>query len=141
MLNEKDLLIINELEKSADFSTKELSRRLGIPPTTIHNRIKSMRKTGVIKRYVAELDYKKIGKSLTAYVLMDIDHSQHFDAIRKIQALPFVYSAVSVTGQSDVIIKIRVKNPEELGNIVIKRLRKVNGIKKTETMLVIETIK
>ena len=69
-LDKKDLQILEILKNNYEYTTREIARKTLLPVTTIHNRIKKMRKTGVIKKYTIEPDYKKINKGFLVYVLI-----------------------------------------------------------------------
>ena len=141
MVDDKDMMILHELEHSADATTKKLAFKLGMPQTTVHNRIQRLKKTGVIKKYVAVLDYSKLGKPLTAYILVDIDYTKHYQILKKLSSLPMVDKIISITGANDVVIRVRVKDAIELGDIVLRKLRVMGGVSKTETLLELESFK
>lgn len=140
-VDSKDFLILEHLERDASLTTKKLASALGMPQTTVHNRIKRLKNLGAIKKYVAILDYRKLNKPLTAYVLLDINYADHYEISKKLTAMPFVTEINAVTGANDIIIKVRAKDAEELGEIVLKNLKRLGGVAKTETLLVLETIK
>ncbi|MBI2581457.1 Lrp/AsnC family transcriptional regulator [Candidatus Woesearchaeota archaeon] len=137
----KDLLILEHLEKDAGLTTKKLASMLGMPQTTVHNRIRKLKQLGVIKKLVAVLDYRKLNRPLTAYMLLDINYADHSEISKKLASMPFVTEVAAVTGANDIFIKVRVKDAEELGDIVLKNLRRIGGVTRTETMMVIETVK
>ncbi len=137
----KDLLILEHLEKDAGMTTKKLAATLGMPQTTVHNRVRKLKQRGIIQKYVAILDHKKLGKALTAYVLLDIDYMNHDELFRKLSNTPSVREVSAVTGSNDIIMKVRAKNAEELGEIVLKNLRRMGGVTRTETMLVLDSVK
>lgn len=140
-LDSKDFLILEHLEKEADLTTKKLASTLNLPQTTVHNRLNKLKKHGVIKKYVAVLDYRKMNKPLSAYVLLDIDYIDHDEIAKKLAAMPFVTEISAVTGANDIIIKVRAKDAEELGEIVLKNIKRLGGVARTETMLILETVK
>lgn len=140
-LDSKDLLILEHLEKDAGSTTKKLAAALGMPQTTVHNRIKKLKQLGIIKKLVAVLDYGKLNKPLTAYVLLDIAYETHDEISKRLGAMPFVTEISAVTGANDIIIKVRAKDAEELGDIILKNLKRIGGVGRTETMLVLETVK
>ena len=140
-LDSKDILILEHLEKEADLTSKKLASILSIPQTTVHNRIARLKKQGVIRRYVAILDYKKMNKPLSAYVLLDINYANHAEIAKKLVAMPSVKEISAVTGANDILIKVRAKDAEDLGDIVLKNLKRIEGIARTETLLVLETVK
>ncbi len=73
--------------------------------------------------------------------MVDVDYNLHYEALKKISAMRFVQDAVAVTGPNDMLIKAIVNDAEELGDFVLKKLKSIPGVRKTETLLVLETAK
>lgn len=71
--------------------------------------------------------------------LKQINISQH-DLAKKIKQNEAVEEAAMVTGGTDIIIKVRVKSVEELDQFVTKHLRSIEGIDKTQTMVILHEI-
>ena len=90
------------------------------------------------------MDHKKLGKELAAYILAFVDYkllkqinlSQH-DLARKLKKHELVEEADMVTGLADIILKIRVKDIDQMDEFVTKYLRNIEGIEKTQTMVVL----
>lgn len=144
MLDEKDKKILGVLRENAKSSIKEVSKRTQLPITTVHNRIKKMEKNGVIKKYTVVLDKKKLGKEISAYVLASIDHGAlrklkitSDSLLKKIRNYNNVDIADPITGEYDIIIKISVEAIEKLDTFVTKYLRNLEGISRTQTMVVL----
>ena len=143
-MDDKDERILEVLKENSKLTTQQISKRVSIPITTVHNRMKKLEKDGVIKKYTAVLDYKKIGKPISAYVLIIVDYkllkqikkTQH-DLSKKIKQHPSVEEASRVTGGTDIILKTRVKDVEELDEFVTSYLRNVDGVDKTQTMVIL----
>ena len=74
-LDKKDLIIIEYLKKDSSLTTQKISRQTRIPITTIHNRIKKLKKKEIIKNYTINIDYTKLGIPLSAYILITIDYN------------------------------------------------------------------
>ena len=145
-LDEKDLKILNMLKKNAELTTSQISKKINIPITTIHNRIKKLKQEGIIKNYTINIDFEKIGKPLTAYILITINQSilgkkisQH-DIGKRLKSFDEVESADIVAGGTDMIIKIRSESMPELNEFITKKLRNIEGIDKTQTLMVLEEI-
>jgi len=146
-MDEKDDKILKLLKENSKLTTQQISKKLLIPITTIHNRIKKLEKEGIIKRYTLDLDNKKIGKNIAAYIHIVVDYkllkeikmSQH-ELVKKIKQYDFVEEAAMVTGGTDIIIKVRVKDIDELDDFVTKKLRNIDGIEKTQTMIILNEI-
>lgn len=146
-MDEKDEKLLDLLRENSRLTTKQISKRTLIPITTVHNRIKKLGKEGIIKKYTVELDNKKVGKNIAAYIHIVVDYkllkqikmSQH-ELAKKLKENEFVEEAAMVTGGTDIIIKVRVRDIEELDNFVTIKLRNIEGIEKTQTMIVLNEI-
>jgi Lrp/AsnC family transcriptional regulator for asnA, asnC and gidA len=62
------------------------------------------------------------------------------DVAKEIKALPGVESVELLTGGTDILAKVRVKDVDELNNFIIRQLRKIEGVDKTQTMVVLSKI-
>lgn len=147
ILDDKDLKILELLRANARMTTSEMFKELGMPQTTIHNRIKRMKKSGVIKRFTIDLDRKKIGKSLVAYILITVSYRtskgqkiSQFDVAKMIQVLPEVEDVSIVTGDIDMIVKVALGDVDELNDFIIYKLRDIDGIEKTVTSVVLSEV-
>jgi len=144
-LDNKDLKILEILREDGSLSTRQIASRSLLPITTVHNRIKHMKEAGVIKKFTIELDYKKLGKGLAAYVLVKVDSkylkgfrkTQH-DLIKELRRFDFIEKADIVTGTIDIVLLIRVKDVEELDKVIVENLRDVQGIESTETLVILK---
>lgn len=144
MLDKKDLSIIEVLKHNSNLSTQQISKRTNIPITTVHNRIKKLEKEGVIREYSVVLDNKKIGRPIAAYILITVDYKllqqlkiSQYDLTKKLKYNPAVEESAMITGASDIIIKVRVKDMDELNEFVTINLRNIKGVEKTQTAVVL----
>lgn len=69
------------------------------------------------------------------YVLINVERGAIDSVVAEIQKLPAVVDCSAVTGRYDIIVKLEGKNLEELLAIVVKRLHKLSGIIKTESLV------
>lgn len=145
-LDEKDWKILEALKENAKLTSQKISKKTQIPITTVHNRIKKMERKGIIKKYVPILNYKKIGKPISAYLLIDISFHSEDNVIEeenlcnKIKAHPAVDEISIVTGRTDILVRIRVKDMNELRSFSLKFLRKIEGVKNTHTLVVLKEV-
>jgi len=85
-LDRYDLRILAELQHDARISNQELAERIGLSPSPCSRRVKQLEDDGYIARQVALLDRKKLGLTLTAYVLIGMDRHtperfEHFEGV------------------------------------------------------------
>ena len=94
-----------------------------------------------------KLDYKKIGKPITAYMLLTVTYTlpdgkklRQEDIAKTIKKLEEVEEVNIMTGITDILIKVRIKDIDQLNTFVIDKLRNIEGIDKTQTMLVLSEV-
>lgn len=143
-MDDKDWKIIEVLKGHGDYTTRQIAKKILLPPTTIHNRIKKLRKEGIIKKFTIELDNSKIGKSFVAYVMISANlallkqkHKTQYDLAHEISKFQFVERVDIVSGGTDLIVVVRVKDVEEFDKILLGKLQLVEGIEKTQSLIVI----
>jgi Lrp/AsnC family leucine-responsive transcriptional regulator len=108
-----------------------------------------MEQLGVIKEYRAILDSRKLDYGTTAFILASVSYGARSDdkaptqrdIASEIAKLPEVQEVHIITGDWDLLIKLKGRDVEALGKLVIDRLRLVKGIEKTLTCMVFETAK
>jgi DNA-binding Lrp family transcriptional regulator len=148
-LDEKDVEILNLLQENCNVSMKEIARKIEVPVTTVYSKIKRMKNLAIIKGYSAILDHKKLDRGTTAFILASFAYrltgaeemlSQR-EIAREISRFPEVQEVHIITGDWDLLIKVKDKDVDAVGKFVIDKLRRVKGIEKTLTCMVFDTAK
>lgn len=144
MLDKKDESILFELKKNARDTTKNIGKAVKIPRITVHDRINKMVKNGIIKSFTIIPDYKKIGLSCTAFIFVsfqsDVNISQR-ELAKRIAILPNVFEVHIISGEYDLLIKVRGISLEEIGKLIVDKLRLIKGVGGTLTCTCFETVK
>ena len=148
LLDKKDIQILKIIQRNSKITTREIARQLNIPVTTVFTRIKKLEQKGIIKEYRAILNEKKLGKGTTAFILASFSYrTQNKELLsqrelaREIAKFPEVQEVHIITGDWDLLIKVKAEDVEAIGKFVIDKLRLVKGIEKTLTCVVFETEK
>jgi Lrp/AsnC family leucine-responsive transcriptional regulator len=144
MLDEKDTAILEELSKDSRKTTKAIARELDIPRATVHDRIARMEKKGVIRKYTAIPDYREVGLGVTAFILAQFDHAggiSQRETAEEIADMPGIYEVHLISGEYDMLLKVRGASMEEIGQLVVDRLRDVKGVARTLTCASFATVK
>ncbi|MBN2331451.1 MAG: Lrp/AsnC family transcriptional regulator [Candidatus Aenigmarchaeota archaeon] len=140
MLDKKDLEILEVVKNHAKWTTHHISKKTLIPVTTVHNRIKKMEKLGIIKGYTAILDYKKLGKAIPAFVIVDVaagNQAKRAEEILKaVERFSEVHEAYCVTGEHDLIMRVSVEDTEKLNDFLVK-VDGIRGVGKAETFIIL----
>ena len=144
ILDDKDLRILDVLQKQGRITLRELARKVGSPVTTVHSRVKRLEKAGIIRAYRAVLSPEKLGLKTLAFVLVSFSGESGVsqrEVARKIADLPEVQEVHIITGTWDILVKVRVSDVEDLGRFVIDKIRAIPGVEKTLTCVVLDTLK
>lgn len=144
MLDSKDRMILAELMKDSRKSTKAIAQQLGLPRATVHDRIRKMELRDAIMRYTAVPDYPQLDLGVTAFVLAQFDPEKGLsqrETCERIAKIPGVFEVHMISGEWDILLKLRCSSVEEVGTLVIERLREVKGVARTLTCASFGTIK
>jgi len=147
-LDDKDLKILGLLQKNCKMTAKDIAKTIDSPVTTVFAKIKRMEELGVIEGYKAVLDAKKLERGTTAFILASVSYRLKEGAkqsqrgiAQEIARFPEVQEVHIITGDWDLLIKVKEKDVGVIGKFVIDKLRVVAGIEKTLTCMVFETEK
>jgi Lrp/AsnC family leucine-responsive transcriptional regulator len=148
-LDDKDLEILRMIQEDCQLTSREIARKIGSPITTVFAKTKRMKQLGVIKEYRAILDSRKLDYGTTAFILASVSYGAknndkaptQRDIAESIARFPEVQEVHIITGDWDLLIKLKGRDVDTVGKIVIDGLRLVKGIEKTLTCMVFETAK
>lgn len=147
-IDEKDRAILQELGMDAKQTTSKLSKKLHIPITTVHNRIKKLEKEKIILNYTLNLDHNKLGKPVPAYIGISVNYQagsgskriNQVDVAEEIRKIDGIQEVKIMTGGSDILVKVLARDIPELNEIVTEKLRNVLGVDKTQTSIVLKEV-
>ncbi len=138
-LDEKDHLIIDVLREDASLSIAKIAAQTGLPSTTVHNRIKKLRENKIIKNYTIKLDKSRISGEIIAYILIKVYQANQREIVQRLMKRQDVEEASIVTGDTDIIMKLRVHSIGDLDKFIIDDLRNIPGIQASKTIISLET--
>ncbi|NJE26236.1 Lrp/AsnC family transcriptional regulator [Thermococcus sp. MV5] len=139
-----DLKLLRELKENSRENIATLSKKLGIPRTTVHYRIKKLINEGIIEKFTIKPNYKKLNLGTTAFILARYDPEfglSQREVAKKIAQIEGVHEVHIIAGEWDLLIKIRASSAEEIGKVVVDKLREVKGVGQTVTMVSFVTVK
>ncbi len=143
-MDEKDRAIIDYLMESGRDKISDISRKLDIPRVTVYERMQALVKNGIIKKYVAVPDYAELGFPVTSFIYVLFDSGKKItekELAQKISKMRDVEEVHIVTGEWDLLLKVRARSMESLGNMVLDKLREMEGVAKTQTITIFHTVK
>jgi len=144
VLDDKDRKVLNELRRNAKETTKAIAELTGIPRTTVHDRIMKMEARGVIRQYTVIPDYEQLDMPTTAFVFIAYDPRDGMtqeDVAKALADMDGVFEVHMISGDWDILAKVRGRTVEQIGDLVIQRLRRMGGVGRTVTSTVFKTYK
>ena len=144
---EKDEIILRVLERKSNLSSREFSRLIGIPASTLHRRIKRMEKEGTIKGYKAIINYGKTSRAIGVVVLISIaevilerGHVPKADIMASLEKFDEIEEIDEVQAANfDLVLKARLSSLRELSDFV-EQLRFIEGIEEISTAIITDEI-
>lgn len=135
-VDELDFRILSKLVINADQPYTEIAKELFVSGGTIHVRIKKLKKMGIIKRAVLDIDYHKLGYDVTAFLGIYLEKSSLYDSVANIlNTIPEIIDAHYTTGNYSIFAKIICKDTKHLKEILTDRIQSIDGVQRTETFI------
>jgi len=143
-IDELDERILWELNRNADLTNQALADRLHVSPSTTLARMKALREAGILGTAHATVDYGSLGLPLQAIVAVRL-RAQARPAIRtyaeRVIRLPNVLNIFFLGGQTDFLIHVVMRSPEQLRDFVASRLSMDPAVASTETQIVFDWLR
>jgi len=139
-----DLRLLDLLQQNSKQTIKELAAQLNLSQTPVHERIKRLEQTGVIRRYVALLDIDKVGKPVIVYC--NVSLSQHTpEALSmfsdKVRALKEVIECYYISGSYDYLLKVITSDIKEYQRFILSNLSVIPNVGQIQSQFVMSNIK
>jgi len=141
-MDDKDKDIIRVLEREGRIKLSKLAGKVELPVTTVFNRIKKMEKMELIKPTI-KLDKKQLGYGVEFFIMIKLDTSKKDidqEALSKrLLSMKNITDVSIVTGSIDLIARAVTRDIDELTDLVLKKLRGIEGVVSTETIVVMQS--
>jgi Lrp/AsnC family transcriptional regulator, leucine-responsive regulatory protein len=142
VIDERDRQILHLIQRDASLAQAEIARQVGLSTAAVHERLKKLETSGVIRRWTAVLEPAAVGASVTAFVEVFVDHPRHEPALlERIATLDEVLECHHVTGEFSLLLKARVHDMEALRQLLLHQLGSLEGVNRTRTVVVLSTEK
>jgi DNA-binding Lrp family transcriptional regulator len=133
-MDEKDRQIIKTLKDDARAGYADIGSKIGLSEGAVRKRIKTLTDEGIIRRFTVKVGVAEGAQAIT--LLATNPSYPTLEVSKIIQAIPNVETIYEVTGEYDIVAVITGMNVTEV-NECIEKIRRVEGIMKTNTMIVL----
>jgi Lrp/AsnC family leucine-responsive transcriptional regulator len=115
---------------------------VGLAPSAVLERIRKLERRGVITGFTALLDPHALERTMLAFVSVRTGDRPGEDRVsRELAKLPDVLEVHHVAGEDCLLLKVRARDAEHLGELLRRRMGRIAGVQSTRTTIVLETIK
>ena len=140
-LDEINVKILNCLRENSRENAAVISEKVGLSVSAVIERIKKLEANELIKKYTVVLDKNKIGRDVTALMQVTLDPPKYTENfISKVKSNNDVLECHYLAGNYDFLIKICTNSTESLEKI-LNKIKAIEGVSKTTTMIVLSTVK
>jgi Lrp/AsnC family leucine-responsive transcriptional regulator len=132
-----DLQLLASLQTDANRRLEDLAREVKLAPSSVHDRLRRLEKSGIIRRWTVAIDAPALGLDVLAFIGVRASRPCA-EMAPALEAIPAVEECHSVAGELSMLLKVRVANTAMLLTLT-ERLRQVPGVVGTETTVVLKT--
>lgn len=143
-LDEIDMQVLRELQADGRISNVELARRVNLSPPATHARIKRLQQQGFIKTAAVILDRARLGFDLLCFIQISLQMHQleQVERFREaVRQMPEVLECYHLTGEYDYLLKVVIRNRQDLERFVVGNLTPLPGVARIHTSVVFSEIK
>ena len=136
-----DYKILECLKHNARQKASAIGEKINLSVSAVIERIRKLENAGIISGYTVEVDMKKLGQDVTAFMEIGLEHPKYYDSFTQaIKNNPNIISCYYLTGDYDFLIKIVTDSSDSL-EMLHRHLKSLDGVQSTRTHIVLKNIK
>lgn len=127
-VDDLDLLILRTLTSDSRISARQLAGKLGVSAPTVGERMARLERSGVIRRYTAEINLAALGYAQSVHVAIHVhDRASVPRVMLELWEVPEIETISMVTGEWDLIVRLRVRDYTHMRSILMDRVWELRG--------------
>ncbi len=139
-----DIKILKQLQHTGRMTNQELADKVGMATSPCWRRVKQLEESGIITGYQANIDRRKIGLGILAFIRVKIDsHNEEEAKLFEMQvgALKPVIACYAVAGDADFLLQVVAEDLDSFSTFAMSVIRRLSGIKEMQTTFVLREVK
>jgi Lrp/AsnC family transcriptional regulator, leucine-responsive regulatory protein len=139
-----ELKILSSLQDEGRLTNQELSERVGMSTSPCWRKVRQLEETGVIRGYRADLNRRKLGLGVLAFIRVKIDSHNETEAdafATEVARLQEVVACYSIAGDSDFLLQVVSADLDSYADFAMSVVRRLPRIKEMQTTFVLKEIK
>lgn len=138
MLDQTDRMLLALLKEDTKRKYSELGEAVHLSPPAVHERVKKLERTGVIRKYTIDIAPEALGLTLQAFVRIHVSRIPCEEMARSLQTFPEVVECFSSAGEESMLIKVHTSSPSQL-EVLLNRIRQMPGVERVLTSIILTT--
>ncbi|KMW60315.1 Transcriptional regulator, AsnC family [Candidatus Rhodobacter oscarellae] len=142
-IDDTDRRILKALQKSGRISNADLSERVNLSPSACHRRVQRLEAEGIIARYVALLDPRKLDRPSTVFVEITLSGQSEeiLDAFeREVARIPDLQECHLMAGTADYLLKLSARDTDDFARIHRRYLARLPGVAQMHSSFSLRTV-
>jgi len=143
-VDKTDLEILKILQQNARATVKEIAQKVHLSTTPVHERIKRLEQSRVIKQYAALLDHTKVNRGLMVICYVSLkEHNRNAGSkfIKALNELPEVIECYNISGEYDFMLKVVEANMDSYYDFHVNKLSQIENMGNVQSVFVMGIIK
>jgi DNA-binding Lrp family transcriptional regulator len=140
-LDAVDRTIVEALRENARISNSRLAALAGVAPSTCLERVRALRRRGVLRGFHADVDPNAVGYGLQAMIAIRLSaHTrEQIEAFTDhVRVLDGVLSIFHMTGETDYMLHVAARDAHDLREFVVEHLASDPTVAHAQTSLIYE---
>jgi Lrp/AsnC family leucine-responsive transcriptional regulator len=117
-MDTKDRKILELLDVDGRLTYTEIGERVGLAPSSVHDRIRKLEREGAIAGYRAEIALDRVGLPITAFVSIALNPTSPTNIPARVAEIPLVESCYSVAGDNSYVLVVRAPGTRALEEVL-----------------------
>lgn len=141
MLDAFDGKILRLLSQNARITGADIARKVNLSLPAVTERLRKLGRSGIIDHFTVKLNREKLSLHILAFISVWIDHTKNASVKEHLIALNEVLECHHVAGDSDLLLKVLVKDTAALEDLLVHKIKAVKAITRTSTTIILSTYK
>lgn len=141
LLDPVDHSLLRELQADPRVSIRGLARAIGMSAGAVGERLERLESRGVVRGYRVDIDPAALGIGLEALIGIELaQHQSVLETMRTLQGLPEVAQVDLVTGRWDLVVRLRLRDPHHLKEVLTHGVWNITNVRHSESMIVLDSL-
>lgn len=136
-----DFAIIAILQNDVRTPNKELAARVGLAPSSCHERVKRLWADGILTGAHAAVDARQLGVGIEALLFIELAKHNRTTVdtfMTDVETIPEVRSAFLITGRHDLVVHVVARDTQHLKDLALDHFTNRPGVTRIETSIIYE---